>query len=73
MDYYTMGWGALLIPFFWVAFIIFIVWMIKEMFTSKRKDDQSHALHILEDRFAKGEIDEKEFESRKKILKSSSG
>lgn len=54
---------------FWVAFIAFIVWIVREI-SSRKTSDKSKALDILKGRYAKGEIDKKEFEEKKKDLES---
>ena len=46
---------------------MFVVWGIKEV-SGKHRHDNSRALEILEERYAKGEIDEKEFKAKKKDL-----
>lgn len=65
---YGMG-GALMMPVFWglvIALIVFVVrWLTVNDRTSARRDD---SLAILRERFAKGEIDEEEFEQRKRAL-----
>lgn len=54
---------------FWVAFIAFIIWIVREVI-GRKTDDKSKALDILKERYAKGEIDKKEFEGKKKDLES---
>lgn len=71
----TFGWGfnslfmTTMMLIFWVGIIFIIIWMVKEL---SGKNDNSHkidsAIEILKERFAKGEIDKKEFEERRKIL-----
>lgn len=58
---------------FWVAIILFVMWLVREMSGSNKKqaDIKYHgktALDILNERYAKGEIDRKEFEEKKKDL-----
>ena len=62
-----MGWfgGGIMMILFWVLVIIFIVWIIREI---SGKNSRSNALEILKERYAKGEIDKKEFEEKKKDL-----
>jgi len=65
MYYYGYGWfGFFLMLIFWIAVIWLIVWIIQQ--ATKNKES---ALDILEKRFAKGEINKKEYLEKKKMLK----
>ena len=55
--------------FFWVAFVLFIIWIVRQV-SGGKTDEKSKALDILKERYAKGEIDKKEFEEKKKVLES---
>lgn len=55
--------------FFWVAFVVFIIWIVRHV-SGGKTDEKSKALDILKERYAKGEIDKKEFEEKKKDLES---
>ncbi len=68
------GWGlggGLMMILFSVALIFFIVWLVREM-NGKKDHNETHnsksALDILKERYAKGEIDQKEFAGKKKDL-----
>jgi len=71
-DYGMMsGWGfgplAMLVVF--VLTIVAIVWFIRAI-TTTRSDTRISALEILEERFARGEIDQSEFRNRRNQLES---
>jgi putative membrane protein len=57
--------AALFTLVFWGGIIALVVWAIRRLTASKQGDD---ALKILSERFARGEIDEKEYEERKAVL-----
>lgn len=76
-NYYgdMFGWGfggGLMMILFWAAVILFIVWVVREISgRNEGKDKQNRgrsALEILQERYAKGEIDKQEFEEKKKDL-----
>ena len=61
--------GGIMMLVVWVAIIIFIVWIVKEI-NGKNKNSKSNgnALDILKERYAKGEINKQEFEEKEKDL-----
>ena len=61
--------GGIMMLVVWIAVIIFIVWIVKEI-NGKNKNSKSNgnALDILKERYAKGEINKQEFEEKKKDL-----
>lgn len=70
-----MGWfgGGLMMIVFWVLLIAFIVWAVrgfsgKNCCSHSSHVSDSNALEILKERYAKGEIDKKEFEEKKKDI-----
>lgn len=67
--YNMMGgaFGGIAMLFFWILFILFIVWIVKEV-SGKDSNSSSRALDILKERYAKGEINKEEFEAKKKDL-----
>jgi len=64
-----IGWfgGGVMMIVFWVLFIALIVWIVREV-SGKNARSSSQALDILKERYAKGEIDKEEFDSKKKDL-----
>lgn len=63
------GFGGIMMIVFWAAIVLLIVWAVKEVHGDDSvKPHSKSALDILKDRYAKGEIDKKEFEEKKKDL-----
>lgn len=61
--------GGGLMWILWIILLVVIVYVVKDIFSSGTKSSGSNeALEILKLRFARGEIDEAEFERRKKQL-----
>jgi putative membrane protein len=65
------GFGGGFMWFFWILLIAVIVLALKAtVFASgKAEGTDKSALETLKDRFARGEIDEEEFERKRKLLK----
>jgi len=74
MGNWGMGWfGMIFMMTFWVLVIVGLVFLIKWLIQSTGSGKTngtsgSKAIEILKERFARGEIDKAEFESRKKDL-----
>jgi putative membrane protein len=63
-----MGPVMMLAGFILLVLIVFGLWRV--IFGNRdNSDGRGTALNVLRDRFARGEIDEQEFESRKKALR----
>ena len=73
-DYNLMGWGGGMFVFmilFWALVIIAIAALIKWLSgqsSQPQPKDSGRALEILKERYARGEIDKKEFDEKKKDL-----
>lgn len=70
-----MGGGMWLMPIFGIIFLVLVVLAIIALWRFIRGDAASRTAHdgdrsldILRERFARGEIDEEEFQARKKAL-----
>jgi putative membrane protein len=78
MYHYGFGfWGFPFFPLIWIAFWIIIIMLIFGRWGRGRRWERYHhesqkemtAEEVLADRFAHGEIDEKEYEHRLEVLK----
>lgn len=59
---------------FWGAIVVTIVWGIRQFRPRQPTGDAStSAMRVLEERFARGEIDADEFQRRRDILRGGSG
>lgn len=74
MDLFPRVFGivGILISFIWVVMIVGVILLI--VFLVRRKDHKGEqtvksAVQILEERFARGEIDEVEYREKKQVLK----
>lgn len=69
------GWIGMIIGLiiFVAAIIVLIVILLRPKHTDQYRDhsreSQDNSIRILDERFAKGEIDEEEYKKRKEILK----
>lgn len=70
---YGGWWMGLMMLLFWGGLIALVVWAVLSTQAHRgggTYDRQSKAMHILEERFARGELDQEEFEQRKRALES---
>ena len=69
-----MGWfGGMFMMIFWVLILVGLIFLIKWLIqtTNRVKSDVGNgnsALQILKERYARGEIDNAEFEEKKKVI-----
>jgi putative membrane protein len=68
-------WMSVMMLVFWAVIIGIVVWAVRTAATGRAETGPSHrrALEILEERYARGEIDEDEFRHRRTILESKGG
>ena len=66
-DGHGFGFGGGFMWLFWILLLVAIIWAIKAMAFADRRNGRAEKspLEILEERLARGEIDEEEFERRK--------
>ena len=64
------GFGGGFMWLFWIVLVVVIVWALKATAFSNGKAEgvDKSPLEILQNRFARGEIDEEEFERKRKLL-----
>jgi len=76
MNGWGMGWfGGIFMILFWILVIVGLVLLIKWLVKNTReapcgRSSSSKAIHILEERYARGEIEKQEFEEKKRDLLS---
>jgi len=64
----SMGIGML---FFWIVFIVIIVAIVKAVTTNgTQRPSKESPMEILKSRYARGDIDDKEFQHRKSELEN---
>ncbi len=73
-----MGFGFIPMLLFWVLMITAVVLLLKYLFrqlSSVQRDEaaQDIAIKLLRERYARGEIDQQEFEQRLSVLKAPPG
>jgi putative membrane protein len=63
------GWGWLWIALIVLVIVLLVVWITRRSGPTGRSGGGDDALRILEERFARGEIDREEFEGRRRTLR----
>jgi putative membrane protein len=53
---------------FWIGVVLLIVWGVRQL-TQDNRARADRALEILEERYARGEIDRDELETRRQVLR----
>lgn len=75
MDGLDWFWGTLMMLVLWGGLTAVVVFAVRAFVRSSRRESgegpRPDARTILENRFARGEISEEEFEQRKRVLASS--
>ncbi len=61
-------WGWIMMATIWVGIVLFAVWAIRNGGRRGDPSDPSQAERTLDERFARGEIDADEYETRIKVL-----
>lgn len=65
----SMFFGGGLMWILWIILIVVLVYVLKDIAGSRGKgSSEDEALEILRQRYARGEIDEQEYEQRKREL-----
>ena len=64
----SMWFGGGFMWIFWLIIIAVLVMLFKSVMGNTNSPDSKDALEILNQRFARGEIDEEEYKRRRKLL-----
>lgn len=67
------GWGVLWMIASWALVVVIVLWLVRAFSgeRSGRWEQRRTSLDILDERFARGEISEEEYEPRKRVLAGS--
>lgn len=66
---YGTWWMALMMIVFWVGVAAVIVWIVRTSSHRSGDDSGSRALDVLDERYARGEIDDDEYHRRRETLR----
>jgi len=69
-DGWDFLWMSLVMIAFWGGLLWLIVYLVRRFFDPKMTSGAKSAVEVLEERFARGEIDEDEYQERRRILGS---
>lgn len=64
----TMFFGGGFMWLFWLVLVIVVVALLRPYVSGSQQADPTDALSVLKQRYARGEIDEEEFEKRRNTL-----
>lgn len=69
----TMGWHSLIVASFWIGVLLLLTWVGLKLIASQTTPKQATAdspdsLNILQQRFARGELNREEFEQMRGVL-----
>ena len=69
-NWHGFGFGGGFMWLFWILLIVAMVWAVKAIASAdqRRHSTEKPPLEILQDRLARGEIDEEEFQRKRKLL-----
>ena len=69
-DGHVFGFGGVIMWLFWILLIVVIVWIVKAAMGSgeNRIGKGKSALKLLQERYARGEIDREEYQQKREDL-----
>jgi putative membrane protein len=62
------GFGYFIMALFWVVLIAAVIYVARKIEWDKPAKKEDQALTILRERYAKGEMNQEEFEARRRML-----
>ena len=66
--YWMGGWGILVMLLFWVLVIALAVWLVRALSDRQAGPGSASAREILDQRYARGELSRKDYETMKADL-----
>ena len=71
---YGSWWMGLTMVLFWAGVIALVVWAVRSSNqpASRGHDPRRRAIEVLEERYARGDIDDEEFRRRRALLEDTS-
>lgn len=68
MSMMSWGWGMVFNSILWIVIVGFVIYAVLSLLIKPYERKEDPALKLLRERFARGEINEEEFEQKREVL-----